>query len=402
MLTPAQARDVIRSAIAPFGSETVPLSQACGRILHQDVKAERDQPPFDRVMMDGIALRFDALQKGRRQFRVMGTQQAGDPAQTLSDDAGCIEIMTGAVLPNGCDCVVPVERTTVDNGMAGIEAGYTASHRQFVHAQGSDHRRGDLVLRTGAEISPMDVAIIASCGLAEVCVAATPRVRVISTGNELVPAGSAIGPHQVRLSNGPAVLAMLEQRGYRRSAHDHLVDDAALLRERLAQILDEADILVLSGGVSMGKADFVPQVLADLGVEKVFHRISQQPGKPMWFGVGQRKQAVFALPGNPVSTLVCCRHYVLPALAEASGRPSGPGLYARLAEDVTYEPALTRFLPVRLSGSDDSTLLATPVTPNTSGDFTSLGGTSGYVELRQEQSFFPAGTSVPLHLWDRP
>lgn len=385
-----------------FHDETVPLSQAAGRILRQDVSAERDQPPFDRVMMDGIAIRFDAFRNGLRRYRIQATQQAGDPVQTLNDESNCVEIMTGAAIPDGADCVIPVERFKVGKGVAEIEEHYEASHRQFIHPRASDHRSGQIVLRAGITISPMDIAIIASCGMPEIRVAATPSIRVISTGNELVPAGSGIEPHQVRLSNGPAVLAMLEQHGFTRSAHDHLVDDPDLLRTRLAQILDEADVLVLSGGVSMGKADFVPQVLADLGVTKTFHRISQQPGKPMWFGIGPRKQAVFALPGNPVSTLVCCRHYVLPALMAAGGRPSNPVLNAELAEDITYEPALTRFLPVRISSRDDATILAQVVTPNTSGDFTSLGGTSGYVELRQEQSFFPAGTVVPLHLWDRP
>ena len=378
------------------------MSRACGRVLRQDVSAERDQPPFDRVMMDGIALRFDSLRKGLRRFRVQGTRQAGDAAHTLDDEASCIEIMTGAALPVGTDCIVPVERITVDGGFASVEATYVAAHRQFIHARGSDHESGDIVLRSGAAISPMDVAIIASCGLPEVAVATAPSIRVISTGNELVPAGSPILAHQVRLSNGPAVVAMLEQHGYARSSHDHLVDDPDLLHRELARTLDEADVLVLSGGVSMGKADFVPQVLAGLGVKKLFHRISQQPGKPMWFGIGPKDQAVFALPGNPVSTLVCCRHYVLPALMAASGRAKSACVYSQLAGDVTYEPALTRFLPVRTSGREDGTLVATPVTPNTSGDFTSLGGTSGYVELQQEQSWFPAGSSVPLHLWNCP
>jgi molybdopterin molybdotransferase len=154
--------------------------------------------------------------------------------------------------------------------------------------------------------------------------------------------------------------------------------------------------------MSMGKADFVPQVLANLGVKQVFHRVSQQPGKPLWVGTGQNRQSVFALPGNPVSTLVCCRHYVLPALLKASGRRGTIVRHAILAKDLRYEPALTRFLPVNTSSSEDGLTVATPVTPNTSGDFAALSGTAGYVELRQEQNHFPAGTAVPLHLWDCP
>ncbi|MEQ9562600.1 MAG: molybdopterin molybdotransferase MoeA, partial [Woeseiaceae bacterium] len=289
-----------------------------------------------------------------------------------------------------------------DGQFAIVEEDYEASFRQFIHAQGSDHRIGTTILTEGNTISPMDIAVIASCGVAEVKVARSPLIRVISTGNELVPAGLPILSHQVRLSNGPAVLAMLARQGFTRSEQAHLADDPDLLRDKLAQHLDEAEVLVLSGGVSMGKADFVPQVLADLGVSQVFHRVSQQPGKPLWFGSGKRGQSVFALPGNPVSTLVCCRHYVLPALMKASGRRETISHNAMLAEDIRYEPALTRFLPVKTVSRDDGVTVATPITPNTSGDFAALSGTAGYVELRQEQKLFAAGTTVPLHLWDRP
>ena len=149
----------------------------------------------------------------------------------------------------------------------------------------------------------------------------------------------------------------------------------------------------------MGKADFVPQVLQKLGVNVVFHKISQRPGKPMWFGIGPKQQAVFALPGNPVSTLVCCRHYVLPALNGASGASPGNPEFAALAQDVAFRPKLTCFLPVRLVSNAAGTLLALPVHTNTSGDFASLSGTDGYVELALEDTFFETGTTVPLHRW---
>ncbi|HSD70698.1 MAG TPA: molybdopterin molybdotransferase MoeA, partial [Woeseiaceae bacterium] len=331
-----------------------------------------------------------------------GTQHAGDPVQTLADEGSCIEVMTGAVLPVQSDCVIPVERIAASGGTATVEKDYPASARQFVHAQGSDHHKGQRLLDSGTAISPMDVAIIASCGMSEVSVSRRPVIRVISTGNELVPAGSPIAAHQVRLSNGPALVAMLAQHGFTDCAPDHIVDDPALIHDSLARHLHEGDVLILSGGVSMGKADYVPRVLAELGVHQVFHGISQRPGKPMWFGTGPRQQLVFALPGNPVSTLVCCRQYVLPALYTASGRAAAPVRHAVLSEGFTFEPKLTCFLPVRIASRDDGVLLATPAPTNTSGDFTSLSGTAGYVELAQERNVFPAGLSVPLHLWDRP
>lgn len=402
MLTTAEASDAISAALRTLDTERVPLAVAAGRILRQAVLAERDQPPFDRVTMDGIAVACAAIGGGTRRFRIEARHHAGDTAVALASESGCIEVMTGAVLPQGTDCVIPVERIAVADGVASVEDDYRPEAGQFVHARGSDYRAGSELLAPGECITPIDVAIIASAGLAEVEVARRPAVRVVSTGNELVPPGSPIEAHQVRLSNGPALLAMLAQQGFTDCAHDLLPDERATLRERIAGHLDESDVLILSGGVSMGKADFVPGVLAELGVSTVFHKISQRPGKPMWFGTGPRGQAVFALPGNPVSSLVCCRHYVLPALLEASGRPPRDPEYALLAEEVTFRPELTWFLPVRLAPGVDGVLRAVPVPTNTSGDFASLGGTEGYVELARDQGRFLRDTAVPLHRWAAP
>ncbi|MEO1202100.1 MAG: molybdopterin molybdotransferase MoeA [Pseudomonadota bacterium] len=307
--------------------------------------------------------------------------------------------MTGAALPEHADLIVPVERITVNEHGAHVEANYEARRRQFVHARGSDHTQGTELLKPGTRISPMDVAILASAGLSEVDVAKSPTVRVISTGNELVAAGEPIADHQVRLSNGPAIVAMLGAHGYRDAEHEHLADDPEILEARIAEHLDAADVLVLSGGVSMGKADFVPQVLKDLGVELVFHKITQRPGKPMWFGKGTKGQFVFALPGNPVSTLVCCRQYVVPALRDIEGEPPPPREFASLTQAVTFKPRLTNFLPVRTVSSTGADLLAMPSPTNTSGDFAALSGTAGYVVLDRNTTEFPAGTVVPLVRW---
>jgi molybdopterin molybdotransferase len=395
-----QASEAITKSVKFLNTEDVPLASAAGRILRQSVLAERDQPPFDRVTMDGIALDYSTLSGGARKFKIQGTQHAGDPVQTLADTGSCIEIMTGAVMPVNADCVIPVERIRVGGGIAEVEADYAATRNQFIHPQGSDHTKGTEVLSSGTVISPMDVAIIASCGLESVSVSKQPVVSIISTGNELVPPGQPISDHQVRLSNGPALVAMLQNAGFSSCEHEHLVDQPELLERSLAAHLERADVLILSGGVSMGKADFVPEVLADLGVEVIFHKISQRPGLPMWFGLGPDDQAVFALPGNPVSTLVCCRQYVLPALLLASGRPTRVTETAILSEDVSFNPNLTCFLPVRLLASDSGRLVAQPVPTNTSGDFTSLSGTDGYVELDRETKDFRKDTAVPLHRWD--
>jgi molybdopterin molybdotransferase len=402
MLTTTEAAQAITESMPAFGTESIALDQAAGRVLQQAVISERDQPPFDRVTMDGIAICIASLDSGNREFSIQGTQHAGDPVQTLQSEQHCIEIMTGAVLPEDSDCVIPVERISVRDGAASIIDAYEAKAGQFIHRQASDHKLGHEVLQPGTVVSPMDIAIIASCGMSYIEVGRTPIVRVISTGNELVPPGKPIAAHQIRLSNGPALLAMLSAQGYANSGHAHLADDVASLEREIGRHLDVADVLILSGGVSMGKADFVPQVLTKLGVKLVFHKISQRPGKPMWFGIGPQGQAVFALPGNPVSSLVCCRQYVLPALFQASGRNTAPAQFAVLTEDVKFGADLTCFLPVRTTSSEDGNIRAIPVATNTSGDFAALGNTDGYVELHKDESAFPAGSVVPLHLWANP
>lgn len=398
MLTTAEARESVLSSMPAFAPEITPVAVASGRVLRQTVRAERDQPPFDRVMMDGIALRFADFEKGIRRFPIQAMQAAGDEALALQSGE-CIEIMTGASLPRNADCIVPVERISVEDGLAVIDDGYSTKSGQFIHARASDHAIGTDLLMPGKRITPLDIAIIASAGLTEIETTRNPVIRVISTGNELVPAGQPIAPHQIRLSNGPAIQAMLDARGYPDCDHEHLVDDLEVLRERIGKHLDAADVLILSGGVSMGKADYVPAVLAELGVTVVFHKVSQRPGKPLWFGTGPQSQAVFALPGNPVSALVCCRHYVIPALEAASELAAPPPEFASLGADVRFEPDLTCFQPVRVLSNAAGQVLAMPVKTNTSGDFTALSATDGYVELGKEQSFFSAGTPAILHRW---
>jgi molybdopterin molybdotransferase len=381
-----------------FPAESIPAEDAPGRVLGQDVVAERDQPPFDRVMMDGIAFAYANFTTGQREFPVQATQMAGAPALQL--EAGkCIEIMTGAALPAGADCIVPVERISSDDGIATLEEGYDAQERQFIHARASDHAAGTRLLAPGKRISPLDMAIIASAGLTDVAVTRAPVVRVLSTGDELVPAGEPIEEHQIRMSNGPATIALLGRHGYHDCEHDHLADKPDILEERIAAHLEDADVLVLSGGVSMGKADYVPDVLARLGVEVVFHKVSQRPGKPMWFGTAPGNKAVFALPGNPVSALVCCRQYVIPALHKASGSTEAAPEFAVLASEITFNPDLTCFQPVKLVSNAAGQALAMPIMTNTSGDFAALSGTDGYVELAQKQSLFPTGSAVRLYRW---
>ena len=399
MLTPAEADQLIGQHLQCLPIESLPLAQCAGAVLRENVYAERDQPPYDRVAMDGIALDSQAVSAGVRSFRIQATQAAGDPPLQLTAAAACIEIMTGAVLPSGCDSVVPVEQLVVERGQAQLAGDVGVEPWQNVHRRGSDTRQGTLLLRAGERLRAPEIAIAASAGMARIRVASQPMLAVISTGNELVEPGEPVLAHQVRRSNAYAIVGALRAHGFQRVADDHIPDDAGELRERLHFHLETHDVLVLSGGVSMGRFDLVPQVLGELGVRTIFHKVAQRPGKPLWFGVAPSGAAVFGLPGNPVSTLVCLTRYVLPALRGSLGQSPDRVERMALSAPITVTPALTHFFPVRLEQDDWGRDWAVPAPTNGSGDFTALAGTEGFVELPPGPNTYSKGFVTRLYRW---
>jgi molybdopterin molybdotransferase len=244
-----------------------------------------------------------------------------------------------------------------------------------------------------------EIAVAASAGMARVRVSSQPAIMVVSTGDELIEPGDPITDYQIRRSNAYAVAATLRKRGFGRVGDDHVLDDESLLRARLELHLTTHEVIILSGGVSMGKFDLVPKALMQLGVEEVFHNIAQRPGRPMWFGIGPQGQAVFGLPGNPVSTLVCLIRYVIPAIAEAMGTKRREPERLALAAPVTFQHALTYFLPVNIEHDDWGRPWANPRPPNGSGDFLSLAGTDGFVELPPGPNTYPKGFVTSVYRW---
>jgi molybdopterin molybdotransferase len=393
------AEALIGSRLSGWGTVRVPIDATGAEILHQPVIAERTQPPFDRVTMDGIAIRHSAFAGGLRAFTVAGTLGAGGTPVPLADERSCVVIMTGAALPAGADTVVPVERITRENSIATISADYQPAPGQFVHRRGSDHPQGATLLQPGVVLGPPEVAILTVGGHSHVQIARRPAIAIVSTGDELVDVGQALGPTQIRASNDRAIATALSRRGFTRYRRRHLPDDRAVLERELSTLLAEQDVLILTGGVSMGEFDYVPQVLTALGLELVFHKVLQRPGLPFWFGVSPDGKPVFALPGNPVSSLVCLVRYVVPALLAALGITPRPQPVVQLGADLRFEPDLTYFLPVTLAYTPDGQCLAMPNPTNTSGDFIALGGTDGFVELSQGTVEFPKGYATRFFAW---
>jgi molybdopterin molybdotransferase len=349
--------------------------------------------------MDGIAIRHSAFAGGLRAFTVAGTLGAGGTPVPLTDERSCVAIMTGAALPAGTDTVVPVERIVRENSVATIAADYQPAPGQFVHRRGSDHPQGAPLLQPGVVLGPPEMAILTIGGHRQVQIARRPAIAIVSTGDELVDVGEALGPTQIRASNDRAIAAALYRRGFTRYRRHHLPDDRAVLERELGALLAEQDVLILTGGVSMGEFDYVPRVLNALGMELVFHKVLQRPGLPLWFGVSRDGKPVFALPGNPVSSLVCLVRYVAPALLAALGVTPRPTPLVQVGAEVRFEPDLTYFLPVTLAYAPDGQCRAMPNPTNTSGDFIALGGTDGFVELSQGTVEFPTGYAARFFSW---
>lgn len=398
MLTPAQADELIGRHLPCLPVESLPVSHCAGAVLRENIYAERDQPPFDRVAMDGIAVSA-AHAMAARTLRVQGTQAAGDPPRVLESPLHCIEIMTGAMLPAGCDAVVPVERIHCIEGKASVEDGLVITAGMNIHSRGSDLKQGALIVSAGIRLESPQIAAAAGAGMVRLRVSQQPSFMVVSTGNELVEPGEPIQAWQLRRSNAYGVAAALRRRGFARVADDHLPDDAAALREHLHQHLQSYSVLVLSGGVSMGKFDLVPAALAACGVQQVFHKVLQRPGKPFWFGTAPNGTAVFALPGNPVSTLVCLTRYVIPAIDRAMGLAEPQAVRIALGESVTFNMPLTGFLPVATEIDEWARPWARPVPHNGSGDFSALAGTCGFVELPPGPNTYAKGFVTKLYRW---
>ncbi len=397
MLSPAGAAGLIFEAIPLFHREDCAVGEAHGRVLRTELKADRDLPPFDRVMMDGFAVRAAAAAPGAS-FRVQGTQAAGMRPFTIGPEpTACVEVMTGCVLPLGADCVMPYEEATRDGDQVTFAG--PAEAGRFVHRKGTDHPARSAIVKPGVRLTGREIAVAAACGYPAVTVTLSPKIAVVSTGDELVDVEGAVAPHQIRRSNDYALRAALIRAGYPRAERFHLRDVRHEIEHMLWHLLAEYDVVLITGGVSKGKFDFLPSELTRQGVRKIFQGVAQRPGKPFWFGLSGRMTPVFALPGNPVSAYTCLHRYVLPALDHASGLVARPLLRAALSEPVVFKPELACLLPVRLSSGPAAELRAEPSPVNSSGDFAGLIDSDGFVELPAAQSEFPAGYVAPFWPW---
>ncbi|WP_184541781.1 molybdopterin molybdotransferase MoeA [Mucilaginibacter sp. FT3.2] len=394
MITVEQAEKLILGQTREYGNETIPFEQALGKVLAEDITADRDLPPFNRVTMDGIAINYQAIKNGINTFHIKATQAAGDEPVAINELDECIEIMTGAALPVSVDTVVRYEDVEIRAGLASIHARDIKSG-QNIHIWGIDKKEGGVLAPAGQPVTPAIISIAASVGKTHLVVKKMPRVVIISSGDELVDVHQTPSPYQIRKSNSYTVKAVLQQHGIQPDIL-HIPDDPEITKTQIQHCLQNYDVLLLSGGISMGKFDYIPQALEDLQVTKVFHKVAQRPGKPFWFGQYQDKALVFAFPGNPVATFMCLHRYFLTWLNATLGLPLALPVYAVLNKDFQFQPALQYYLQVKLQSNTQGQLMASPIEGNGSGDFANLADTEAFLELPLERNEFKKGEVFKL------
>jgi molybdopterin molybdotransferase len=387
----ATARDRVLAAVEPLESERVPLREALGRVLVEDVSAEEDLPPFDSSAMDGYAL----IAGPAAELEVVDESRAGHPARRALGSGQAIEISTGAQIPDGADAVVPVERVQVSDGRVTVPQTDVGAN---VRHAGDDVRRGEPVLRAGTALGPAELAVAASLGHASLPCGGRPRVAVLVTGDELVEPGQPLGPGQIRNSNAIAMVAQAERAGAIVAASEIVPDSLEATTAALRSALERADVVCVSGGVSVGPHDHVKPALSELGVVESFWRVALKPGKPTWFGTRGR-QLVFGLPGNPVSAMVTFHLFARPALrALAGARVDDTRVSAILDEPLPRNANRDEVVRCRLRASDDGWHVTPTKQDQSSHVLTSMVGADAFALVLAGEGTVGPGERVEIEL----
>jgi molybdopterin molybdotransferase len=398
----AQARESVLAVISPLDPEPVGIDDALGRVLAEDVRAAEDVPPFPCSAMDGYAILAGA--SGRR-LTLVGESRAGTPAGQTVEEGEAIRVSTGAAIPAGATAVIPqeeVERTSDE-----IETHADSASGQHIRGAGEDMTAGTLQLTAGSRLTAVDLGAAVAAGAATLSVSQRPRVTVLCTGDELRAPGEPLGPGEIHNSNAPMLVGLATGAGALAAPALRLPDDRGATERGIEQALQSSDVVIISGGVSVGPHDHVKPALAELGVDEVFWSVALQPGKPTWFGLragvnGSDSPLVFGLPGNPVSAVVTFSLFVAPALAALQGGPAPrpPHAEAALATEVKRNPRRDQAIRVRLELGGNSTgaaaLTAFPNRAQGSHILTSLLGADALAMIPMGEGFLPAGSIVAL------
>lgn len=380
--------------------ESVPLAQAIGRVLAEPILADRDQPPFARSTRDGFAA--SAADWSTGPLPVDGLLRAGELWPRPLPQGHCLEIMTGAPVPDGADSVAMVEHVSHEDGTARLAAERTLLAGQNIVARGAEAKAGEMLVPAGTRIEAHAVAVAASCGFATLSVYTRPRVAILSTGDELVDIDETPTVQQIRNSNTHTLAALIRALGAEPILYPPVLDEQAALAKAIVQAASASELLLLSGGVSMGKYDLVEPALASLGARFLFTGVRIQPGKPVVYGElpdGLRQVPFFGLPGNPVSTIVCFKLFVALVLSALAGERNytAPFANARLSTDASGKTGLTQFLPAHLYTSIQGATVD-PVPWQGSGDLASTARANCFLVIPANEDLLHAGAIVTVLL----
>lgn len=375
MISVREAEHIIQSITWPSALNHVAIEEAHGCILGETIEADTDLPPFDRAMMDGIAVHWTP-EAEIKEWKIVGIQRAGAPERFSPQINECIEIMTGAAVPACFNTIIPYEHILIQGNQAHVQIVPTIG--QNIQKQGSDFKQGAVLISPERRLRSPEIGILASVGKSFVLVKKRPKVAVISTGDELVSIEQTPSKGQIRRSNVYAVASIIREMGFEVETF-HFNDQEVQIRQGLAKVFQGFDMLILSGGVSMGKYDLIPQIMKEMNVKELFHKIAQKPGKPFWCGQSEKGQPVFALPGNPISTLMCMHRYVVPFLQNTFEGQQADWQHLALDHDYVKKGTLTQFVPVRRHLENVSI-----VKTSGSGDFAHLQEADGWIEIPNE------------------
>ena len=396
MISVPKAIGIIKEQIDRLPTETVALSRAMGRVLAEDIVADSDLPPFDRAQMDGYAVCAADLMNLPVRLRVIGESAAGRGWNDEMKPGEALRIMTGAPVPKGADSVQKVEVTCEANGW--VEITEATQPGQFIVKRASESSAGETVLQIGDEINAACMAVLASFGYAEVKVSKRPRVSVLATGTELVKVDEQPGADQIRDSNSYSLSAYAQLAGAEVESLPLASDDIELLKGEIEEAAARSDVLILSGGVSMGVYDFTKAALRALGAEIFFERVSLRPGKPTVFArlQGKRRTLVFGLPGNPVSVSVTFNLFARTALRAMQDCKDAEMLeeWAVLAHKVKGAMERTSYLPAQLRTDERGRLIGEPLKWGGSSDFVAFARATALIIVPENVSYLDAGTIV--------
>jgi molybdopterin molybdotransferase len=390
MISIGEAKALLAQHTSRLGAETVPLIEAIGRISAAPVVAPLDMPSFDNAAMDGYAL---AWQEGVNRYRLTGEIAAGDGQSYRLEPGTAMRIFTGAPVPEGADTVVQQEWSSREGEFVVLEGDIRRG--MHIRLRGAQCREGDCILPAGSEITAGTMALLASVGLTEITVYRKPRVNVLVTGNEIVAAGTPLPPGAVYNTNGPFLQAYLERLGCTVNVNGPVADQPGILQEAVNRALQDCDMLVLTGGISVGEYDFVQSSLLNAGAETWFYKLKQKPGKPIWAGRAG-EVTVFALPGNPASVIACANQYVKPVLRRMAGfeHVFEPDALLPLRAPFSKKAGLAHILKAKvaqgkvevLPGQESFNLLA-------------FADCNAFVVLPEDAETVDAGALVPVYYW---